>query len=95
MSNFFEGTRSTDARHSHFTSIGQNQYQYHIHNTHISGDRQSALTALQPVDRSRYYVPPCLPGTRRWIVEKIHVWLRDDQVPNIIWISESLGAGKS
>ena len=100
MADFLQGASNTDASHARFTSIGQNQYIIRnlSHNTSITyplGVKESALTALKPVDRSGWYIPPCTARTREWIVEKIHCWLMDEQAPNIFWLSGSPGAGKS
>lgn len=86
-SGFFEGAQNTDARRAHFTQI---QYI-----TYAKDDPEFLQTALKPVDRSGYYVPPCTPGTRQWIVEMIRRWIEDPLLPNILWLSGSPGAGKS
>ena len=101
MAYILQGASNTDASHARFTSIGQSQYNYNncsIHstnNTHPTEVKDSSLTDLKPVDRSSWYVPLCTPKTREWIVEEIHCWLRDQQAPNIFWLSGSPGAGKS
>jgi hypothetical protein len=87
---FFGGARNIDARNGRFIHD-----QSHTTIIHYREDAESVLSALKPVDRSGYYVPPCTTGTRQWIVEKIHSWLGDQQAPNILWLSGSPGAGKS
>src|SRR6266478_4418289 len=89
MSGFFEGARNLDLREAHFS-----QFQY-TSITYPRDDAESVLAVLKPVDRSRYYVPPCTPGTRQWIVDKIHRWLENQQAPNILLLSGCPGAGKS
>jgi hypothetical protein len=94
MASILSGLRNVDATGSHFNSIGRDQHNTTI-NVNFSPYVGSALAALKPVDRTGYYVPPCMPGTRRWIVERIHNWLNDPLAPNILWLSGSPGAGKS
>jgi hypothetical protein len=62
---------------------------------HYDTSQETVLAALKPVDRSAYYVTPCMPGTRQWIIDQIHNWLNDVQAPNILWLSGGPGAGKS
>lgn len=52
------------------------------------------LASLNPIDRSVYYVPPCMEGTHSWLIEEIHCWLNDDQAQNILWFKGSPGVGK-
>jgi ABC-type iron transport system FetAB ATPase subunit len=97
----FEGARDVNFNHSNLTSIGQNQYNTHTGNvtltniTYAREERDSALAALKPVDRSCYYVTPCSPGTRHWLIEKINEWLGDEEAMNILLLTGSPGAGKS
>jgi hypothetical protein len=68
------------------------------HHHHLSTPSQleeNVLAALKPVDRSGYYVTPCIQGTRQWVFDQIHTWLNDFRVPNILWLGGSPGAGKS
>jgi hypothetical protein len=95
MAGFFQSAHNTDASHSQFNSVGRDQY--NIRNTNItySANHDPILASLKPIDRSGYYVPPCMRGTRRWVVDKINSWLDDPLAPNILWLSGSPGAGKS
>jgi hypothetical protein len=84
------------------TSITGSHNQVHIVGrdyttiTHHHGTSQeTVLAALKPVDRSAYYVTPCMRGTRQWIIDQIHNWLNDVQAPNILWLGGGPGAGKS
>lgn len=96
-SEFFRGADHTFASHSNFTSIGQN----HIHNPSITvystpDERNLVLAGLKPVDRSGgYNVSRCAEGTRQWLLDQIHSWLRDLEAPNILLLIGSPGAGKS
>jgi hypothetical protein len=92
---FFQEARSTNASHSHFTSVGESQHNLNI--VQVSPTKDSTepdLADLSPVRRS-YYKPPCSPGTRQWIVEEIHRWFDDEEAPNILLLSGSPGVGKS
>ena len=93
MSSFHQSTVQIDARYSHVTIAGRDQH--NIHHTEITykAEDDPILTSLKPV--KRFYVQPCMPGTRQWMIDKIHDWLDDHQAPNILWLSGSPGAGKS
>ena len=93
MSSFPQSTVKIDARYGHATIAGRDQY--NIHHTEITykAEDDPILTSLNPVKSC--YVQPCMPGTRQWMIDKIHNWLDDHQVPNILWLSGSPGAGKS
>jgi len=92
MAGFFNKARDIDASHSHFTTISGDQHTtIHVYSAH----QESVLSSLNPVDRTGYYLPPCIPGTRRWIFESIQTWLNNPLTPNILWLSGSPGAGKS
>jgi len=88
----FEGTHYTDVNHSQFNTAGRDQY--NTYNTIVT-NQETVLGTLKPVDRSGYYVPPCMRGTRKWLVQSIHCWLNDQQATNILWLSGSPGSGKS
>src|ERR1700722_15871701 len=90
----FELARYTDPNHSQFNYVGRDQYNTNTYNTTVT-DQGTVLGTLKPVDRSGYYVPPCMRGTRQWLVESIHRWLDGQQAPNILWLSGSPGSGKS
>ena len=93
------GTHNTNVNHSHFSNVGQNQYNIiHTHGQNITFstvENESILSSLEPVDRTGYYVPPCMNGTRKAIFEKVDSWLLDVNAHNILWISGSPGVGKS
>jgi hypothetical protein len=94
MSSFCQSTvQILDARYGHATIAGRDQY--NIHHTEITykAEDDPVLTSLKPV--RRFYVQPCMPGTRQWMINKIHDWLDDHKAPNILWLSGSPGAGKS
>jgi hypothetical protein len=78
-------------------NIGRDQYNYttNIVHHHSSSSEETILAALKPVDRSAYYVTPCMQGTRQWIIDHIHNWLNDFRAPNILWLAGGPGAGKS
>src|ERR1700722_3003860 len=87
-------SRYTDASHSQFNDVGRDQYNIHTNVTNLTNP-ETVLDTLKPIDRSGYYVPPCMEGTRQWLVDSIHRWLDDQQAPNILWLSGSPGSGKS
>src|SRR5271170_5728946 len=89
----FKRARYIDASHSQFHSAGRDQYNT-IYTT-AATNQETVLGTLKPVDRSGYYVPPCMRGTRQWLVERIHCWLDDQQARNILWLSGGPGSGKS
>ena len=62
---------------------------------HHDTSQETVLAALKPVDRSAYYVTPCMPGTRQWIIDQTHNWLNDLQASNVLWLGGGPGAGKS
>lgn len=72
--------------------IEQDQYNTNI--TDFTDTTTTPLAALKPVDRSSYYVPPCMLGTRESVIKEIHHWLEDRQAQNILWLSGSAGTGK-
>jgi hypothetical protein len=92
---------NTDAiagSHNQVHNIAGDQYSYNITNTthhHGPSSQEAILATLKPVDRSNYYVTPCMEGTRQWIHDQIHIWLNDFQASNILWLGGSPGAGKS
>src|ERR1700729_2522609 len=90
MASFFQGASYIDARCGHLTAV---QNQYNIQHANFTSYNDPVLAALNPVTSS--YVQPCMPGTRQWMIDHIHDWLRDHQAPNILWLSGSPGAGKS
>src|SRR5882762_5117261 len=81
------------APHSHFYAVGRDQ----INNFHYKDanrtERNAVLAFLKPVKSS--YVQPCMPGTRKWMLDKIYDWLDDHQAHNILLLTGSPGAGKS
>jgi len=86
MPSFFQGSSHIDAFHCH----GPDSTDY---NTPTSHENDPVLASLKPVTSS--YVQPCMPGTRQWIIDIIEDWLCDPKAPNILWLSDSPGAGKS
>jgi hypothetical protein len=94
-----QDTYGISASHSQFHNVGRDQYNYtNIINQSPNTshkEAQAVLSALKPVDRSGYYVTPCMRGTRQRIIDQIHAWLKDPQAPNILWLGGSPGAGKS
>lgn len=99
MADFFRGAHNTEASHCHFTSIGRqdqitNFTSVTVQNTSAE-ERNSVLAVLKPAERSSVYASPCTEGTRQWVLEQIHSWLRDLEAPNILLLSGSPGAGKS
>jgi len=86
----FKRARYIDASHSQFNNVGGDQY--NVVNNQLE---ETALSTLRPVDRLGYYVPPCMQGTRQWLVDSIHHWLNNQLAPNILWLSGSPGSGKS
>jgi hypothetical protein len=86
--------------HNQVYNISGDQYNttnttHHHHLSTPSQLEENVLAALKPVDRSVYYVTPCMQGTRQWVFDQIHTWLNDFQAPNILWLGGSPGAGKS
>jgi hypothetical protein len=77
-----------------FNNLGGDQYNIvQLENYPI--EQELILAQLRPVDRSDFYVSPCMPGTRRSVVDAIFKWLDDTEAPNILWLSGSPGVGKS
>jgi hypothetical protein len=79
---------SASIDHSQINSVGRDQY----NSTNISysaADHENVLAALKPVDRSGYYVPPCIRGTRQWIIDQIRSRLNNPLAPNILRVSLS------
>src|ERR1700722_741515 len=89
----FEPARYTDASHSQFNHVGRDQYNI-VYTTTIT-NQETLMDTLKSVDRSGYYVPPCMRGTRQWLVDSIHRWLNDQLALNILWLSGGSGSGKS
>ena len=89
----FKRARYIDASRSHFHSAGRDQYNT-IYTT-TATNQETVLGTLKPIDRSGYYVQPCMRGTRQWLVDSIHRWLNDQLAPNILWLSGGPGSGKS
>jgi hypothetical protein len=81
--------------HNQIYNISGDQYNSTIHHHLPTSSQETVLAALKPVNRSGYYVTPCMQGTRRWIIDQIHSWLSDIEAPNILWLGGSPGAGKS
>src|ERR1700722_6501679 len=81
------------ASHSQFNHAGRDQYNI-VYTTTVT-NQETLMDTLKPVDRSGYYVQPCMQGTRQWLVDTIHRWLNDQLAPNILWLSGSPGSGKS
>src|ERR1700722_3397545 len=85
----FELPRHTNASHNQVNNVGRDQY-------NIVTNQETVLSTLRPVDRSGYYVLPCMQGTREWLIDSIHRWLNNQLAPNnILWLSGSPGSGKS
>lgn len=82
-----------DARGCTFNDVGG--HQYIIHPSQPVSVPNEALVSLKPVDRSGYYVPPCMEGTRENILKKIDQWLDDVNAPNVLWLNGCPGVGKS
>jgi hypothetical protein len=93
MSSFFRGASHVNAPYSHFTAVGQNQYNIQLTDFSRTTQDDRVLASLKPVRNP--YVPSCMPGTREWLIDKIDDWLGDHQGLNILWLSGSPGAGKS
>jgi hypothetical protein len=60
-----------------------------------ASENKEILSTLKPVDRSGYYMLPCMEGTRESILGKIDGWLEDVNAPNVLWIMGCPGSGKS
>lgn len=82
----------TDARHATINNVGGHQYVTYMKQS--SGSKE-ILASLKPVDRSGYYVPPCMEGTREIVLKEIWEWLDDGDAPNVLWLNGCPGAGKS
>ena len=91
MAEFFTHAPYTDASHSNFNTVGGNQYNTYVNQ---SLEEENILATLKPAGRGGY-VPQCMEGTRMDILKKVDGWLDNVDVPNILWISGSPGAGKS
>src|SRR3984957_10049608 len=88
----FELPRHINASHSQVNKVGRDQYNQY----NIVTNQETVLSTLRPVDRSSYYVLPCMQGTREWLIDSIHRWLNNQLAPNnILWLSGSPGSGKS
>jgi hypothetical protein len=86
--------------HNRIYNISGDQYNttnttHHHHPSTLSQNEENILAALKPVNRSGYYVTPCMKGTRQWVFDQIHTWLNSTHAPNILWLGGSPGAGKS
>jgi hypothetical protein len=90
-STFFTGAAFTDASNATFIGAGRDSITY-INN---ASEVKEILSTLHPVDRSGYYVHPCMEGTRENILREIDAWLVDVIAPNILWIKGCPGSGKS
>jgi NACHT domain len=88
-SGFFAGAVGADVRYGNFTEYNFNTYE------NRSSANAEMKAKLKPVDRSGYYVPRCMDGTREYIFEEIDKWLDNVNEPNILWLSGGPGAGKS
>jgi tRNA A37 threonylcarbamoyladenosine biosynthesis protein TsaE len=83
----FHGAQNTDAKGSIFIdSSTNNQYNYSA-----SPDLR---TILKPVDREGF-IPKCMEGTRKDVLQQIKDWMDDFDAPNILLLTGSPGAGKS
>jgi hypothetical protein len=91
---FFTGAAHTNASHSTFIDVGRDNITY-VNNALEVKEAQEILSTLKPVDRSGYYVQPCMEGTRENVLGEIDVWLEDFNAPNTLWIVGSPGSGKS
>lgn len=90
-SDFFAGAAHTDASNSAFIGVGRDNITY----VNYTSDTKAILSTLKPVDRSGYYMQPCMNGTREKIFEEIDTWLDDVDAPNVLWIVGCPGSGKS
>ncbi|KIM73866.1 hypothetical protein PILCRDRAFT_801778 [Piloderma croceum F 1598] len=86
----FDGATQVDVRHATFTTVGRD-----ITYVNYASEVTEILSALKPVDRSGYYVQPCMNGTREKFFGEIDTWLDDIDAPNVLWIVGSPGSGKS
>ena len=85
------GATQADVRHATFTTVGGDNITY----VNYASEVKDILSALKPIDRSGYYVQPCMTGTREKIFGEIGRWLDDIDAPNVLWIVGSPGSGKS
>jgi hypothetical protein len=90
-SSVLAGAANIDARHGAFIQVGRDNVTY-VNN---ASEVKETLSALKPVDRSGYYVQPCMEGTRKNILREIDAWVEDFRAPNTLWIKGSPGSGKS
>jgi hypothetical protein len=89
--------------HSQINSVGRDQCNSsnYTNISYSAADHENDLAVLNPVDRSGYYVPPCIRGTRQWIIDQIRNWLSNPLAHNILRVSlshnrhQSPGIGKS
>ena len=88
-SNFFTGAVGTDIHDSAFTNINIGGDQINVNQR---SDTKEILADLKPVERGGYYVPPCMEGTRKAILDEIDQWLDDLNAPNILLLSGNPGA---
>ncbi|KIM74897.1 hypothetical protein PILCRDRAFT_79623, partial [Piloderma croceum F 1598] len=86
-----DGATQFDVRHATFTTVGRDNITY----VNYASEVKEILSTLKPVDRSGYYVQPCMKGTREKIFGEIDTWLDDIDAPNVLWIVGSPGSGKS
>ncbi|KAF8891045.1 hypothetical protein BD779DRAFT_224301 [Infundibulicybe gibba] len=66
--------------------------------TYVTQEREylKKLQAIPDEVRGAARVVPCMPGTRRDILDTVTAWLQNPDAPqNILWVSGSPGAGKS
>jgi len=87
----FGGATQADVRHATFTTVGGDNITY----VNYASEVKEIFSALKPVDRSGYYVQPCMKGTWEKIFGEIDAWLDDVDTPNVLWIVGSPGSGKS
>jgi hypothetical protein len=95
MSGFLQSIGQIDAHRGHVTAIGQNQYNIYMQLADFTTKTEEdlVLARLNPIESP--YIHPCMPGTRQWMIDKIHDWMGNHHGPNILWLSGSPGAGKS
>jgi len=60
----------------------------------VSAGDHGILDHLKPAPRHEG-AAPCLPGTRMDVLQQIHLWIADNQAPNILWLKGNPGAGKT
>jgi DNA polymerase III delta prime subunit len=66
------------------------------HSVYLLHPAIDILESLNPVKRGHNRsVLPCMDGTRKQVMEEFDQWLKDDEAPNVLWISGHPGVGKS